>query len=87
MVCEKCGACCKIVRIYQKFEKDELIWWEYHGIEAKKSINLDAHYIDFPIPCKHLKNNLCDIWENRPQVCRDFDCNDPIYVDFKKRIQ
>lgn len=27
------------------------------------------------VPCKHLTAHGCSIYEERPQVCRDFECN------------
>ena len=26
------------------------------------------------LTCSHLKNGQCDIYEDRPQICRDFNC-------------
>lgn len=31
--------------------------------------------IEIEIPCQHLTKDGCDIYEDRPQTCRDFVCD------------
>ena len=72
--CSKCGACCRHLSF--QIEDTDGRWAEYykaHGctvIKNKKIENMIMILV--PNVCPHLKDNLCDIYETRPQVCRDF---------------
>ena len=70
-LCEKCkGACCK----YQLFTTD---WLNKTGAksvhyEGEKSQIVEDDFIQIDKTCPHLKEGLCDIYEDRSHVCRDF---------------
>lgn len=71
--CEKCGNCCKGFALDVKpyaYVLDDISLMEVHDVPIREGFTL---YI--PHRCKHLtKDNLCDIWYNRPQVCRGYFC-------------
>jgi Fe-S-cluster containining protein len=79
--CNRCGECCRWAGIAQmnRLSKKDL---EYYLIRADK---IDQGWALVHSPCKHLKiefiNPLggdgerrwaCDIYDTRPQCCRDF---------------
>ena len=71
-ICSECdGRCCKTVRFELK-DFDHKRWVELHGIKVVEVGVKD--YAEFPIPCKMLKDGLCTIYENRPDLCRRFKC-------------
>lgn len=71
--CQKCGSCCKGFTLDVKpraVSLEDITLMEIHDVSTEKGFKI---YI--PHKCKHLtKNNLCDIWEDRPQVCRNYMC-------------
>ncbi|MVX66925.1 YkgJ family cysteine cluster protein [Clostridium chromiireducens] len=62
--CDKCGVCCKFFGEI-KFSK------EYEYMEMLN--NGDGK-------CKYLKNNLCSIYENRPELCN----SNKLYLNYYK---
>jgi len=70
--CNKCGKCCRGFHITTALlSKDLLAYYNYHeGVEViqkngKLMLRIHAR-------CLHLtENNLCDIYNNRPRVCKD----------------
>lgn len=84
MICQRCGECCRKVRVYQPLDNEQVKWWKYHGISPKWKIE-NFYAIDFPIRCVQLVgDNKCGIYEDRPQPCREFDCSLMEYKDFKE---
>lgn len=67
--CAMCGECCRwaAARVFKLPTKDDLRWMEYHGIK------LVGRVMFIPCKCTHLtEEGLCDIYESRPQCCKDF---------------
>lgn len=78
--CSKCdGKCCKYVVI--EFDKpDELkdfeaIKWFVSHENVHVFIDEEGEwFLEFITPCKYLgKDNRCTNYENRSQICRDYD--------------
>lgn len=69
-MCNKCGECCKSMR-FQLFDADHYRWAELHGVTIVED---DGFWVEFPIKCKKLKNNRCTIYEDRPEMCKEFSC-------------
>lgn len=68
--CQKCGSCCKNMIIRGNFSKDTLEWFVKRGCGILKDKS-----IAIPFRCPHLtKDNMCDDYENRPKVCREYKC-------------
>ena len=72
--CVDCFKCC--VNVYLPFyaDDDEKRWLEYHGIEVIK--NDIGTFIKINNKCSKLKDGKCSIYEERPNVCRKYNCED-----------
>jgi len=71
MSCARCGKCCSYMTIVPMWShKGNEDWLGYHGCEIVEHEGVE--YIKIPIPCKHLKDGLCEIYETRPKMCKDF---------------
>ena len=55
-------------------DDDQAMWFEYHDIKVVDKKGGKAAIL--PIPCRYLKDGRCLIYENRPQVCRDYNCEE-----------
>jgi Fe-S-cluster containining protein len=65
--CELCrGACCEAFLININISSDFNKWLSFHGEEMGKSRFL------FELKCCNLKNGKCDIYEDRPEMCKEF---------------
>jgi Fe-S-cluster containining protein len=74
--CLKCKApCCREMWFQLDPNKymEHAKWVRYHGIEVREHNNYE--YAILPIRCKRLKRNKCTVYEDRPQMCRDFTCD------------
>jgi len=70
-LCGKCGgSCCKL----QLVSLDDLKTTGAKSIhyEGETSNKIANGYIQMDRICPMLKNGKCDIYETRPQACRDF---------------
>lgn len=79
MNCKNCGQCCSYVTIpldtpTTKREYDMLIWALYHE-NIWVFLDHDGDwFIEFKTKCKALtKENLCGVYEKRPDICRNHD--------------
>lgn len=72
MKCDDCGKCCQFILVSTEvLTDDHKRWLELHkGIHV---IGWDTLKID--IPCSALKDNRCTIYEDRPKICRWYDCD------------
>lgn len=77
--CAGCTICCRHIAIEldkpDTFEEfTEIIWYLMHENVVVGIDHEDEWYIEFKTKCKALnKDNRCDIYELRPQICRDYD--------------
>lgn len=76
---DKCNAfCCTYISVHidtpkTKVDFDELEWFLAHeNISAYKDDENDW-ILEIMTPCKNLKDNKCAVYENRPNVCRQYD--------------
>ncbi|MDA3836760.1 MAG: YkgJ family cysteine cluster protein [Nanoarchaeota archaeon] len=76
--CKVCDAiCCRYITIPLKtpeiIEDFENIKWYISHENTEVNIEEDgAWYIKLKTPCEHLsKNNLCSIYKNRPEICKE----------------
>ena len=75
--CEICkGACCEFIHLKLPEQVDMLKWLLCHGESWHDGVALDCR-------CKHLKDGLCQIYDTRPDICRNFkvgsnDCKNAI---------
>lgn len=65
--CELCrGACCETIVLLRGSDSDDVWQWlSFHGKEEDGTVRL-------PIPCQHLKEGRCSIYETRPNCCREY---------------
>lgn len=67
--CKKCGKCCSN---YLPLKQEEIKTMKKLAKKENKLV-LDKNYY---LRCPFLNNNnTCDIYENRPMICRGYDCN------------
>ena len=68
--CGDCCDCCKQIRIHtDQMSEDIKRWIELHGL------CVEGDYVRVDVPCSKLLNSKCSIYETRPNVCRDYECN------------
>jgi uncharacterized protein len=86
-LCGRCpGKCCRYFALaietptdWQDF--DYMRWYLLHE-RAAVFVEDDDWYLLVYNRCKHLRDdNLCDIYHNRPQICRDYKTHNCEYED------
>jgi len=70
--------CCRYVAIVidtprSKNDFENIRWFVSHENTYVSKDRDDDWLLEFATPCKHLKDNLCAIYENRPLICRNYD--------------
>jgi Fe-S-cluster containining protein len=86
-LCEHCTAkCCKYFALPmdtpETFEEFEFIRWFLLHDRAAVFTEEGTWYLLVYTQCKHLRNdNLCGIYETRPQICRDYTTDKCEYED------
>ena len=78
-VCKRCGICCEI-ELKPNWTDSRRMFWLGAIVENHDNITQTGRGIR--IRCSHLKQTKhatnpyweCDIYEDRPQLCRDFNC-------------
>lgn len=73
--CNNCSKCCRNFFLpIKNFSDDVKRWIEFHGISVVRI--KDQDYLKINNPCENLKDDKCSIYEDRPDVCRVYDCKD-----------
>tara|TARA_Y100001951_G_C11157131_1_gene192627 strand:- start:299 stop:664 length:366 start_codon:yes stop_codon:yes gene_type:complete len=70
-LCEKCAICCHST-ITLPWEVRALDWFDT-VIETNELVEKVGHGT-YQFTCGYLKDNQCSIYEDRPQLCRDYNC-------------
>ena len=78
-VCKSCGICCEI-ELKPNWKKPRQFEWLHAIVENHDNIETTEKGIR--IRCSHLRKTKhathpyweCDIYEDRPQLCSDFNC-------------
>ncbi len=76
---DKCNAfCCRYISVHidtprSKVDFDEIRWFVSHENVVVYKDEENDWLVEFVTPCKFLKNNKCEIYEARPDVCREYD--------------
>jgi uncharacterized protein len=87
VLCEYCTAkCCRYFALPLDAPEDladfEFIRWFLLHERATIFREDDTWYLLVHTVCRHLQdNNMCGIYETRPQVCRDYSTKDCEYED------
>ena len=76
-LCHGCVKCCmhlnhEIDPPESNEDCDYIIWFLLHENISIWVDDENVWYIEFKTPCKELKNDLCGIYDRRPQVCREY---------------
>lgn len=87
-ICQyECQArCCRYITIQVdaprlKADFDEIVWWLAHEDVSVYFFGRRWH-VEIQTRCKHLtKDNLCDAYEDRPSVCRDYNADECEYPE------
>ncbi|MDP4610845.1 MAG: YkgJ family cysteine cluster protein [Opitutales bacterium] len=90
--CMNCGACCRCFPIFASAQDAELeprIKRETKHLEPHLQTD-DKAYLMYPLPfheqCAFLKEDqLCQIYETRPQVCRRFEAGSEQCIEARAR--
>jgi Fe-S-cluster containining protein len=72
--CVDCSRCCENIFLPFLADGDEKRWIEYHGLKVIE--NEMGAFIKINNKCSQLKDGKCSIYEDRPDVCRKYDCGD-----------
>ena len=74
MKCSQCETklCCKEFEVRIKVSSNNAgsVFWAHFG-DTSYIVPVKIEHI-----CQHLVDGLCDIYENRPDVCRNYKCED-----------
>jgi len=77
LTCNDCSAkCCKYIALEidkptTKKDWDNIFWYLHHQNVVVFIDQENDWMIEFKTPCKHLlQNKKCEIYDNRPLVCR-----------------
>jgi Fe-S-cluster containining protein len=86
-VCKRCGNCCKCLVLPVKKPLNKSImnnWLSVRDCEIVKE-DYDSTYVKINYKCPHLVKSvneyLCDIYEDRPNGCREFDGRNYDFLD------
>ncbi len=86
-LCDYCSAkCCKYFALpietpTERKDFDFMRWYLLHD-RATVFVEDDTWYLLVHTQCKHLRSdNLCGIYETRPQICRDYSTDGCEYED------
>lgn len=81
---DQCGECCT----YMSFaapstDADYLEWLTFHGCTL--TYRRGAWHVRVPIACRHVQaNGACGIHDDRPQMCREYECEK--WMDYSELI-
>jgi Fe-S-cluster containining protein len=87
VLCEYCTAkCCRYFALPidapESLQDFEFIRWYLLHDRASVFVEDDSWYLLVHTVCKHLQeDNLCGIYETRPQICRDYTTENCEYED------
>lgn len=87
-ICIACQACCRVLTFERPpMEKRTLDFYRARGCKifpvkytGQDNLQYDIHAIMVPTICPHLTMGGCDIWDARPQACRDYDGREDPYL-------
>jgi len=77
--CSNCGECCaNFLPVSKKEVKEIKKYIEKHGIkEQKRFWPFSGPTLDLTCPFRSNSERKCLIYEVRPAICRDFQCDKP----------
>ena len=81
-LCAKCGMCCNWPLDISDKQERAIDFFEA-VMEGREGIEKVGHGV-YKLWCVHLKDHRCSIYEDRPQMCRDYNCVSWAQVDFSR---
>ncbi len=93
VLCEHCSAaCCRYVAIEidkptSARDYDDIRWYLMHeGVVI--FVEEGDWFVQFRTKCKNLRaDNMCGVYETRPQICRDYKAEDCDYCDVEQNYE
>jgi len=93
--CASCGLCCKSFQIGYSKESDIEVLSEVERFKLLDTNLIEVHedktgyWVEFKIPCKHLKINskgyYCEIYDtDRPELCEKYPYHNTLDCPHKK---
>lgn len=92
--CSGCSAeCCKYIVVEIDCPEEEedfenIKWYVAHENVTVFTDDDKEWYVEFKTSCKHLnEKNLCDIYEKRPKICKEYDPEEcTFHNDYKEKV-
>ncbi len=77
-LCDDCTICCEHIALEidtpeTKEDFHHLIWYLLHKNIVVFVDNEDSWILEFKTPCKALNKGLCEVYEDRPDICKEYD--------------
>jgi Fe-S-cluster containining protein len=74
-LCKECQKCCKRIGIYTRYrdvDADAINFFKIRGFDVFFD-DMGFVKLELNLPCPHLTNTGCDIYNARPVVCAEYD--------------
>ena len=77
--CSSCGQCCSdLLPVSEKELKRIRAYIKKRGVKERKHlVPLAAPVVDMTCPFRNNVERRCEIYDVRPAICRDFQCDKP----------
>ena len=74
-LCKACQKCCKMIAMdtTYPYEHDVIEFYETRGFTVSEMLDGNCRLSTMNLPCPHLCESGCTIYDKRPDVCRIFD--------------
>lgn len=78
--CSNCGACCSNLLPMTQYEVKRLRRFiRESGYKGHRSA---LALVDMTCPFRNNEKHICDIYNIRPTICRDFKCDKPVHGEW-----
>jgi len=88
-ICVKCQECCKWVTFtlspsdgYRNKMRD---YYSHRGFDVVSSVDRFMPVM-IPSPCPHLTKDGCNVYENRPDYCKEYDGREDPFLRDKCKL-
>jgi len=76
--CKQCGTCCLYVEVKMQNNAFDKQWRDFLKVTRPDNFIFTNgnKNLKIVVPCVHLnrKTNKCNIYDNRPKTCREYQC-------------